>query len=394
MNEAPTRVGRIIDTTSMATGTTSASYAQQVIEALLDRADVQINGDRPWDPQVHDDRVYQRVVSGGSLALGEAYMDGWWDCAALDQLFYRFMQADLHEEVGRSWEQIWKLVKAFVLNPQSLTRAYEVGEVHYDRGDDLFEQMLDDRMVYSCGYWRDAETLTEAQAAKLDLVCRKLQLTPGMRVLDIGCGWGSFAEYAAEEYGCTVVGVTISEEQAERAQRRCRDLSVEIRLQDYRRVEETFDRVVSIGMFEHVGRQNYRTYMEVVRRCLVDDGLTLLHTIGNHEQSPEQEPWLEKYIFPNGYIPSMQQITVAAEDLFVVEDWHNFGPDYDRTLMAWAQNFEEAWPTLADDYSDRFYRMWRYYLYQCAGSFRARRNQLWQVVLSPEGVARRYESVR
>ncbi|PSQ95511.1 MAG: cyclopropane-fatty-acyl-phospholipid synthase [Bacteroidetes bacterium SW_9_63_38] len=378
----------------MTTGTTSVSYAHKVIEELLDHADVRVDGNRPWDPQVHDDRVYQRVFSGGSLALGEAYMDGWWDCEALDQLFYRLMQADLHEAVGRSWQQRWKLLKAFVLNPQSLTRAYEVGEVHYDRGNDLFEQMLDDRMVYSCGYWRDADTLNEAQEAKLDLVCRKLRLAPGMRVLDIGCGWGSFAEYAAEEYGCTVVGVTISEDQAQRATKRCRDLPVEIRLQDYREVEETFDRVVSIGMFEHVGRQNYRTYMEVVRRCLAEDGLSLLHTIGNHEQGPEQEPWLEKYIFPNGYIPSMQQITAAAEDLLVMEDWHNFGPDYDRTLMAWAENFEEAWPTLEDDYSGRFYRMWRYYLYQCAGSFRARRNQLWQVVLSPEGVERRYESVR
>jgi len=254
--------------------------------------------------------------------------------------------------------------------------------------------MLDDRMVYSCGYWRDAATLPEAQTAKLDLICRKLQLTPGLRVLDIGCGWGSFAEYAAEQYGVEVVGLTISEEQARAARERCRDLPVEIRLQDYRKVEDHFDRVVSIGMFEHVGPKNYRTYMKVVRRCLGDEGLSLLHTIGNHEEGAATEAWIEKYIFPNGYIPSMRQIVEAAEDLFVTEDWHNFGPDYDRTLMAWARNFEADWDALADDYGERFYRMWRYYLYQCAASFRARRNQCWQIVLSPDGAEPRYESVR
>lgn len=373
---------------------TTASAAHTAVREMLESADVQLNGDRPWDPEVHNDRLYQRLLTGGSLALGEAYMDGWWDCDALDQFFYRVLKVDLHEEVGRSWRHLWNVVKAFVLNPQSLARAYEVGEVHYDRGNDLFDRMLDDRMVYSCGYWRDAETLNEAQEAKLDLVCRKLRLEPGMRVLDIGCGWGSFAEYAAEQYGVEVVGLTISEEQARAARERCRHLPVDIRLQDYRETDERFDRIVSIGMFEHVGPKNYRTYMQVVRRCLVDDGLSLLHTIGNHEEGAATEAWIEKYIFPNGYLPSMRQIVESVEDLFVMEDWHNFGPDYDRTLMAWAANFEDAWDALADNYSERFYRMWRYYLYQCAGSFRARRNQCWQIVLSPDGVKRRYGSVR
>ncbi|MFB6229959.1 MAG: cyclopropane fatty acyl phospholipid synthase [Salinibacter sp.] len=368
--------------------------AQETLQALLREVDVQINGDRPWDPQVHDDRLYRRALSGGSLAAGEAYMDGWWDCEALDQLFYRILRARLDQEFGWSWRQLWNVVKAFVLNLQNSSRAYEVGEEHYDRGNDLFQRMLDDRMVYSCGYWRRAETLDEAQEAKLDLICRKLRLEPGMRVLDIGCGWGSFAQYAAEEYGVEVVGVTISEEQVDLARERCADLPVEIRLQDYREVEASFDRVVSIGMFEHVGHKNHRTYMETVRRCLREGGLSMLHTIGNAESSPVTDPWIEKYIFPNGLIPSTRQIARAAEDLFVIEDWHNFGPDYDRTLMAWAENFESSWDALSERYSDRFYRMWRYYLYQCAGAFRARRNQLWQIVLSPEGVEDRYVSVR
>jgi len=380
----------------MATTTVSkkTTNAQQSLQALLREADVQINGDRPWDPQVHDERLYRRALSGGSIAIGEAYMDGSWDCEALDRLFYRVLRARLDEKIGWSWQLLWNVLKAFVLNLQSPSRAYEVGEEHYNRGNDLFRRMLDDRMVYSSGYWRRASTLNEAQEAKLDLICQKLGLEPGMRVLDIGCGWGSFAEYAAEEYGVEVVGVTISQEQVNAARERCAGLPVEIRLQDYREIDEVFNRVVSIGMFEHVGHKNHRTYMETVRQCLTDDGLSMLHTIGNDSSRPVTDSWIEKYIFPNGLIPSACQITAAAEDLFVIEDWHNFGPDYDRTLMAWARNFESSWDELSDRYSERFYRMWRYYLYQCAGAFRARRNQLWQVVLSPSGVDGRYASVR
>jgi len=375
--------------------TTSISAAQETLQSVLTRGDIELNGDRPWDPQVHDDRFYRRVLAGGSLAAGEAYMDGWWDCEALDQLFYRFLRAGLDQEMGWSWRDIWNVVTATVLNLQSPSRASKVGKQHYDRGNDLFEQMLDPRMVYSCGYWRRANTFAEAQEAKLDLICRKLNLEAGMRVLDIGCGWGSFAEYAARNYGVEVVGITIAEEQVAYARDRCANLPVEIRLQDYRDVDESFDRIVSVGMFEHVGHKNHRTYMDTVRRCLrSDDDLSMLHTIGTAESSPVTDPWIEKYIFPNGLSPSQRQVVEAAEGLLVIEDWHNFGPDYDRTLMSWAENVESAWPKLADRYGERFYRMWRYYLYQCAGAFRARHNQLWQIVLSPRGVDGRYGSVR
>jgi cyclopropane-fatty-acyl-phospholipid synthase len=373
---------------------TTTTDAQETLRELLREVDVKINGDRPWDLQVHDPRLYRRVLSGGSLAVGEAYMDGWWGCEALDQLFYRLLRGRLDQKVGWSWRLVWNVLKAFVLNLQSPDRAYEVGEEHYDRGNDLFRRMLDDRMVYSCGYWRRADTLDEAQEAKLDLICRKLGLEPGMRVLDIGCGWGSFAQYAAAEYGAEVVGITISEEQVDLARERCADLPGEIRLQDYREVDASFDCVVSIGMFEHVGHKNHRTYMETVRRCLKEGGLSMLHTIGSADSTRVTDPWIEKYIFPNGLIPSARQVTEAAGDLFVIEDWHNFGPDYDRTLMAWAERFESNWEVLSDCYSERFYRMWRYYLYQCAGAFRARRNQLWQIVLSPEGIDGRYVSTR
>lgn len=249
-------------------------------------------------------------------------------------------------------------------------------------------------MVYTCGYWKNAKDLDEAQEAKLDLVCRKIGLASGQRVLDIGCGWGSFAKFAAENYGAQVVGITVSKEQVRLAQERCAGWPVEIRLQDYRAMRETFDRVISLGMFEHVGYKNYRTYFEVARRCLKEDGLFLLHTIGGNVSAKSTDPWIDKYIFPNSMIPSAAQIAKAAEGLFVMEDWHNFGADYDKTLLAWYQNVESHWLELSTRYDERFHRMWRYYLLSCAGSFRVRVNQLWQIVYSKQGVQGGYTAIR
>jgi cyclopropane-fatty-acyl-phospholipid synthase len=221
-----------------------------------------------------------------------------------------------------------------------------------------------------------------------------MKLEPGLRVVDIGCGWGSWARYAAQNYGVEVVGITISREQVKEARRRTIDLPVEIRLQDYRKLEETFDRIVSIGMFEHVGYKNYETFMNIVHQCLPEDGLALLHTIGSLQSSRTGDPWMNKYIFPNGMLPSARQITAAAEGRLVMEDWHNFGTDYDPTLMAWHQNFTCHWEELKADYSERFYRMWTYNLLMNAGAFRARRNQLWQIVYSKNGQRGGYVSVR
>jgi cyclopropane-fatty-acyl-phospholipid synthase len=288
------------------------------------------------------------------------------------------------------------MLVAKVVNLQTKSRAFRVGREHYDIGNELYERMLDRRMMYSCAYWKDAADLDAAQEAKLDLSARKLGLEPGMRVLDIGCGWGGTAQFFAERYGCEVVGVTVSREQAEYGRELCRGLPVEIRLQDYRDVHERFDRVVSIGMFEHVGYRNYRTFMEAVRRNLAEEGLLLLHTIGGNRSVHQGDPWLSRYIFPNSMLPSAKQITTAAEGLFVLEDWHNFGAHYDTTLQHWFANFRAHWPELRDSYgySERFARMWTYYLLSCAGSFRARHNQLWQVVLSPHGVPGGYQAPR
>ena len=344
--------------------------------------------------QVHNEDFYSRVLTGGTLALGEAYMDGWWDAENLDQFFERVIRADLEERIRR-WDYAALAIRAKFLNPQSSSGAFEVGEAHYDVGNELYEHMLGKRMIYTCGYWKEAENLDQAQEAKLDLTCRKIGLKPGMRVLDIGCGWSGFGEYAAEKHGAEVVGVTVSKEQVKLAQERCKGLPVETRLQNYEDLDdEKFDRIVSLGMFEHVGYKNYRKFMEIAHRCLEDDGLFLLHTIGSNESATHANPWTQKYIFPNGMLPSIAQIGKAAEKLFVVEDWHNFGADYDKTLMAWHQNFEKHWPELQKKYGERFHRMWRYYLLQSAGAFRARSLQLWQIVLSKKGIPGGYDSVR
>jgi cyclopropane-fatty-acyl-phospholipid synthase len=369
------------------------SSTQTKAMQLLSMADVQINGSRPWDIQVHDDRLYQRVLSEGSMGLGESYMDGWWDCDQIDELVFRLVHSGVRDQI-QPWKFIGTAVKARVMNLQSRSKAFEIGERHYNTGNDLFELMLDSRMAYSCGYWKNAENLEKAQEAKLDLVCHKLQLKEGMHVLDIGGGWGSFAKFAAERYGVRVTAITVATEQAELGRKRVEGLPVEIIVQDYREVQGEFDRVLSIGMFEHVGEKNYREYMEVVHRVLKDDGLQLVHTIGGNRSVHKGDPWMEKYIFPNGMVPSVAQIGKSIEKLFVMEDWHNFGTYYDPTLMAWFENFDREWPSIREKYGDRFYRMWKFYLLTCAGLFRSRHLQLWQVVMSKHGVLGGYESIR
>ena len=354
---------------------------KQMITNLLAHADIQINGKRPWDIQVNNDDLYSRVMAGGSLALGESYMAGWWHCEAIDQLIYKILRAGLDKKL-KCLPESWNLFKARLFNQQRKSKTYVIGEKHYDVGNDLYKNMLDKRMNYSCGYWKDAKNLDEAQDAKLDLICRKLKLEPGMTVLDIGCGWGSFAKFAAEKYQTRVLGITVSKQQVDLARKLCRALDIEIRLQDYRDLKEEFDRIVSIGMFEHVGYKNYRKFMQVVDRCLKENGLFLLHTIAGNKSVKTGEAWISKYIFPNSMLPAANQVTNAYEGIFKLEDWHNFGTYYDKTLMAWHKNFNKNWDKIKTYYDERFRRMWNYYLLSCAGSFRTHKNQLWQIVFS------------
>lgn len=367
----------------------------RLMTGLLSDAGIALDGHAPWDLQMHHPRLPERIFAHGSLGLGEAYMDGDWDAERLDELFARLLRARLDTRIRPAALRLHAF-SARLLNRQTPRRAWRVGEQHYDLGNDFYAAMLDPRMTYTCGYWQDAGDLASAQEAKLELICRKLGLQPGMHLLDIGCGWGSLLGYAAERHGVRGTGVTVSREQADWARQRYAGLPIEFRLQDYRALDgrERFDRVASVGMFEHVGRRNFRTLMEVMRRALVPDGLALLHTIGRNTRRGVTDPWIDRYIFPNGELPSLGQIGDAVDELFVVEDVHNFGADYDRTLMAWHGNFEAAWPRFADRLGERFRRMWRYYLLSCAGAFRARDIQLWQWVLSPRGVAGGYRCPR
>ena len=358
--------------------------AWQRLARLLREADVELDGTRPWDLRLHDASVPRRVLLRGSLGLGESYMDGHWSCERLDEFFHRLLRANLADRV-HALGGFWYGLRTRLFNLQTRARAWQVGQAHYDLGNDFYAAMLDARMTYTCAFWAGADSLDAAQEHKLDLVCRKLQLQPGMRVLDIGCGWGSFMQFAAERYGVRCVGVTVSAQQAALGRQRCAGLPIEFRLADYRTLDEPFDRIVSLGMFEHVGKKNHETYMKVLRRCLHPWGLALLHTIGRNEAGHGTDPWIHRYIFPNGELPTIAQIGRACERRFVVEDLHNFGADYDRTLLAWHANFARAWPRFAPRLGERFERMWRYYLLACAGTFRARDVQVWQWLLSLPG---------
>lgn len=369
-------------------------HSREFIEKLLAGADVKINGERPWDIRVHDERLYDRVIAKGTLGFGEAYMDGWWDAEDIAGMIYRLLRGQVESAVSRNLSNAIHVLRSKVLNLQTERRSKKVAREHYDLGNDLYMAFLDPYNQYTCGYFKDTDDLNVAQEQKLDLICKKLQLKPSDRVLDIGCGWGGFAKWAAEHYGCHVTGISISDEQIAHAKQFTAGLPVDILKMDYRDLAGTYDKVLICGMIEHVGYKNYRTIMRTVRDHLADDGLFLLHTIGRSDSATTVEPWIEKYIFPNSMAPSPEQIGHAMSGLFVMEDWHNFGAYYEPTLLAWWKNFNEAWPRFRDRYGERFYRMFRYYLLSCAGAFRARDLQLWHVVLSKNGVPGVYPSVR
>jgi cyclopropane-fatty-acyl-phospholipid synthase len=372
------------------------------IRSLLARADVRLDGGRPWDIRVHDQRFFARALGGGMLGLGESYMDGWWDCDALDELFHRVLSAELDAAARVPWRLKAHLLASRAVNLQTRRRARRVAREHYDLGDDLYMSFLDPYNQYTCAYFRDGDDLDTAQERKLDLICRKLQLAASDRVLDIGCGWGGFARFAAERYGCHVTGVTISAAQAAYARSFCQGLDVEILESDYRdlprRVEpNAYGKVLICGMIEHVGYRNYRALMEAVAHCLGHDGLFLLHTIGGRRSNTTMDTnrFLAKYIFPDGMMPSLKQLAGAAEGIFAVEDVHNFGPrHYEKTLLAWWRNFERNWPTIRPTYGDRFFRMWRFYMLPTAGGFRAGKQSVWQLVMSRHGRREEYRAVR
>lgn len=370
-------------------------YKDQV-QKLLKQADIRINGKRAWDIQVHDERFYKRAMAQGTLGVGEAYTDGWWGAKDLEQLMQRALSLNLELVIRNKAQLVKTAAFAKLTNIQSVTRSYKNVQHHYDIGNDLYQAMLGKTMAYSCGYWRDAKNLDDAQTAKFDLICRKLGLKPGMRVLDIGCGWGSFVHYAAKHYRVTCVGNTLSEEQAKYARELVKGQKVKIVVEDYRKLQtKSFDRIVSVGMFEHVGPRNYKTFMQTCDRLLNSEGMVLLHTIGGNHEARVNDAWINRYIFPGAILPSVQGIAKAYTGIFVMEDWHNFGPDYAKTLRAWWKNFNKSYQKLDHQhYDERFYRMWEFYLKVCAANFATRGIQLWQIVLTKRAAQIEYKSLR
>ncbi len=364
------------------------NHQKKTFSNLMKMAGIRVNGDRSHDIQVHDDQFYDRVLHQTALGLGESYMDRWWECKALDQFIEKICRADLLNRIKQDWSSAWNIIQAKLFNLQDTRRAFMVGKKHYDIGNDLYVKMLDRQMQYSCGYWKESQTLEAAQEAKLEMICQKLGLAPGMKILDLGCGFGGFARYAAQKYGARVTGYTVSREQAELGKKLCQDLPVEILLDDFRKASGQYDRIVSIGMMEHVGYKNYRAYMKLTSQLLTDEGIALIQTIGSNTSCRICNPWTTKYIFPNSMLPSIAQLGKAMEGIFIMEDWHNFGEDYDKTLMAWYWNFKQAWPELKYKYGERFFRMWEYYLLSCAGGFRSRTMQLWQIIMTHPGTTR------
>ncbi|MEB2785235.1 cyclopropane fatty acyl phospholipid synthase [Algoriphagus persicinus] len=364
------------------------------VENILEDTGIRINGPNPFDIQVYQDRFYKEVALGGSLALGETYMEGVWDCNSLDHMFTMLLNGNLEKASLSTLNSGFSYFWQGFFNSQSRKNSRKLVANHYNIGNDLFRKMLDPYMMYTCAYWKKAENLKEAQVQKMDLICRKLKLSPGMKILDLGCGWGGFAAYASKVYQVNVVGVTLSKEQVKVAKNRCKNLSVQIKLMDYRDITGEFDRIVSIGMIEHVGYQNYGKYMEVVNRLIKPEGISLIQTIGSNQTNFKTDPWIGKYIFHNSLIPSMVQLSIAMEPYFVLEDVHNFGLHYDKTLMAWLANFKEAWTELESSYSSEFFRMWEYYLSVSAASFRSRKNNLWQIVMTKSSYPKEYIPVR
>jgi len=376
------------------------SKEKNLVNKLLSLADIKINGNRDWDIQIDNEDFYTRVIKKPSLGLGESFMDGWWHCKSLDQLFTRILSARLDQKLQHHLGLLLDALSTRLFNYQSKDRSRKVAEIHYNLDNNLYRKMLGPSMAYTCAYYKDTEELDAAQYAKYDLVCKKLQLKPGDKVLELGCGWGGFAHYATTNYQCEMTCVNISREQVKFAQEHCKDLPVNFHLCDYRDDSTynnsgiSYDKVVSIGLCEHVGVKNYKDFMKVAHRNMKHGALFLLHTIGSNITKSQADPWIRKYIFPGGALPSIKQLSNAWEKFFIMEDCHNFGAYYDKTLMAWYKNFKASWDSLKDKYDDRFYRMWTYYLLACAGMFRARDGQLWQIVFSKGGISDGYESIR
>lgn len=361
---------------------------EPLAERMLSAADVRLDGARPWDLRVRDPRFYRKAVVQGSIGFGESYMDGWWDTGDLEELFARIIRVGLDRDRQFAPVHLGYGLFTRLFNNQTKSRARRVAERHYDFGNDLFFEFLGRYKNYSCGYYDGTDDLDEAQRRKMDLLCRKLGLRAGDRVLDVGGGWGEIARYMADHYGARVTSINISEEQMRFSREHCRGASVEIVKCDYRDLKGTYDKIAVIAMLTHVGHKNYRAFMEKAHACLAPGGTMIIESVGGNRSFSHIDPWIDRYIFPGALIPSVAQFGRAFEGLFVVEDWHNFGPHYVKTLRAWNDRLQQAWPRLKDRYGgDRTRRMFEFFFRMASAAFRERDLQHWHIVLTRKGDA-------
>lgn len=361
--------------------------------ALLAKAEIPLNRSKKYGIEVYNEKLWDRIISKRQLGLAEGYMDGWWDCDAIDEFLTRLLEINVLENMKPSPTLFFHWAKSTFLNRQTKSKADKNAKYHYNIGNDLYSRMLDKEMIYSCAYWKRAKSLDQAQLDKLDLICRKLDLKPGMKILDIGSGWGALLRYAAKNYGIIGMGISPADAQVNYANSKVGKLKIEYRQMDYRDLTGNFDRIISVGMMEHVGPKNLATFFDKCDELLKSDGLMLHHTISSNYSKLVTDPFFDKYIFPGGVLPSIGQIAHASEKKFIIEDIHNFGPDYDKTLMQWHKNINKKWSEIPN-YDDRFKRMWNYYLLASAAGFRTRNLQLLQVVFSRGTLKKPYTSIR
>ena len=336
--------------------------------------------------------LVRRLVSNPELALGQGYMDG--DLVVDGDDLYGFMECilkNLPENRAPKWTDPvgiahQALRRAQQFNPVS--RSHRNVKHHYDLSEDLYTKFLDADRQYSCAYFHNPDdTLEQAQVQKKAHIAAKLLLEPGMRVLDIGCGWGGLALTLARDYGVSVVGVTLSKEQhayaISRAEREGLSDRVSFRLVDYRQVNGQFDRIVSVGMFEHVGVPQYRTYFRTIHNLLAEDGVALVHSIGRAAAPGNTNPWIQKYIFPGGYTPALSEAMAAVErENLWPTDIESLRLHYAQTLRHWRMRFLDHLGEVESLYDARFCRMWRYYLVASELSFRIGRQLVFQIQLS------------
>jgi cyclopropane-fatty-acyl-phospholipid synthase len=353
------------------------------VRRALAAADIEIDGHRPWDIRVNDPAFYLRMMPNPAFQIGQTYMDGMWDCDAIDEMVFKLIASRVYAQHEKGGVFHLRNALARVRNMQSRARAGEVALAHYDLDLDLYRGMLDETLTYTCAYWdAPGATLADAQRAKLRLICDKLELKPGQTLLDIGCGFGGLAAFAAEHYGVKTLGVTNSQQHCTVA--RTLYPHLELALMDYRELPalgRRFDAVASVEMIEAVGPKNFTTYFDVVSQCLAPRGAFLLQSFISPASRFVCNEWFDRYIFPNGVVPSFPQLHAASAMTFgAPTDVHELGLHYPSTLLAWDRNLRATWPRLRSRNDERFRRMWHFYLTSLAGVFRAEDLRLCQVL--------------